>query len=91
MNAEDKDDEAEVKKFANRIVNNDDGTEEVPDNEFFKGFWAFALWGYIPPLGFEEYKCALITTVVDDSKKKALRTMEGLSQRLKSWKGGWEI
>ena len=88
---EDEDDEAEVKKFANKIANNDDATEEVPENEFFKGFWAFALWGYIPPQGFEEYKCALITTVVDDSKKKALRTMEGLRQRLKSWKGGRQI
>ena len=67
----DHDDEEEVKKFAKGILNNEDDTDKIPDNKFFKGFWDFALWGYIPPLGFEEYKCALITTVVDDSKKQS--------------------
>ena len=59
-----------MKKFVNGTLNTEDYTDKIPDNEFFKGFWAFALWGYIPPSGYEEYKCTLITMVVNDSKKQ---------------------
>lgn len=69
-NDEDQHDEEEVlvDKFVDGLLNTETDTE-IPENENFKGFWAFALWGYIPPAGYEEYKCALITTVVDKRKK----------------------
>ena len=44
---------------------NDDDPDAVPDGEYFKGFFAFALWGYIPPSGGECFKSWLIHTVVD--------------------------
>ena len=59
-----------MKKFARGILSTEDAKDNVPDSEFFKGFWAFALWGYIPPPGYEEFKCALINTIVDDVKQK---------------------
>ena len=31
-----------------------------------RDFWVFALWGYIPPPGYEEFKYTMISTVVDD-------------------------
>ena len=34
----DHDYEEEVKKFAKRIINNEDDTDKIPDNKFFKGF-----------------------------------------------------
>ena len=46
-----------------------DGTDELPPGEYFKGFLAFALWGYIPPKGGERYKSILIKTVVDKVPK----------------------
>ena len=39
------------------------------EDDYFKGFFAFALWGYIPPEGGERYKSTLITTVVDTKSK----------------------
>ena len=71
-------DEEDVTKFVNETLNTETGTDEIPDNKYFKGFWAFAMWGYIPPPGYEENKCTLITTVVDEGKKKTV----------KKWKGG---
>ena len=58
--------------FLKEILNEEADTNDVPDNEYFKGFWAFAMWGFIPPPGHEEYKCTLIATVVDEGKKKAV-------------------
>ena len=46
-----------------------DGTDELPPGEYFKGFLAFALWGYIPPKGGERYKSILIKTVVNKVPK----------------------
>ena len=54
--------------FVNEVLDKDQ-EHEVPENEYFKGFWCFALWGYIPPPGFEEYQCTMISTVVEDSDK----------------------
>ena len=53
---------------------------KVPDNEFFKGFWVFALWGFIPPTGFEEYKCTLISTVVKEERMWIKNQVEGRKQ-----------
>ena len=51
--------------------NGDDDDEEasnahdVPTDTYFKGFFAFALWGYIPPPGYEEYQSMLIKTILN--------------------------
>ena len=42
---------------------------EIPPGEYFKGFIAFALWGYIPHSGGEQYKSALIGTIVEKEAK----------------------
>ena len=39
------------------------------DEDYFKGYFAFALWGYIPPEGGEKYKSSLIATVCDTASK----------------------
>ena len=62
-------DEKEIQNFVDEVLRKEDDSA-VPDNEYFKGFWVFALWGYIPPPGFEEFKCTMITTVVDDGSNK---------------------
>mmetsp|Transcript_257 Transcript_257/g.256 ORF Transcript_257/g.256 Transcript_257/m.256 type:complete len:81 (+) Transcript_257:362-604(+) len=36
---------------------------DIPDGEYFRGFFAFAIWGYIPPPDVEEYKSIMIGTV----------------------------
>lgn len=74
--------EEEVKESVNELLITETDTE-IPDNKYFKGFWAFALWEYIPPPECEEYKCTLITWVVDEGKKK-LKKIEGLNQRLQN-------
>ena len=52
-----------------------DGDEMVANNgTYFKGFFAFALWGYIPPHGGEIYRSALLFTVVD--KKSSISKEE---------------
>ena len=43
--------------------------KEIPPGEYFKGFIAFALWGYIPPSGGEQYKSTLIGTIVEKETK----------------------
>ena len=58
-------DEKEIQNFVDEVLRKEDDSA-VPDNEYFKGFWVFALWGYIPPPGYEEFKCTMISTVVDD-------------------------
>ena len=42
-NAEDKDKEVDESKV-------------MPDNDYFKGLFDFALFGYIPPAGGEKYR-----------------------------------
>ena len=46
-----------------------DEAASVPEEEYFKGFFAFALFGYIPPDGGEKYKSSLMLTVVDKPVK----------------------
>ena len=50
--------------------NIDEDDEEIPSDTYFKGFFAFALWGYIPPAGGENYKSSLMATVVDKGLKR---------------------
>ena len=38
--------------------------------EYFKGFFAFALWGYIPPDGGEAFKSSLISTITESKPKR---------------------
>ena len=42
---------------------------DLGEEEYFKGFFAFALWGFIPPDGGDEYKSSLMATVVDTTSK----------------------
>ena len=58
--------------------NNDGGSDNSSkkkvSDDYFKGYFAFALWGYIPPDGGEEYKTSFIETVVKrDMKVKVER------------------
>ena len=39
-------DEKEIQNFVDEVLRKEDDSA-VPDNEYFKGFWVFALWGYI--------------------------------------------
>ena len=81
-------DEEDVKQFVDGVLNTEEDSD-IPDNKYFKGFWAFALWGYIPPPGYEEYKCTLITTVIDEGKKSNDKKMEELNQRPRNQREGW--
>ena len=47
----------------------DDEVIKLGDEEYFKGFFAFALWGFIPPDGGDKYKSLLMATVVDTTPK----------------------
>ena len=54
-------------------------SNDVPPETYFKGFFAFALWGYINPPGFDHYKSnAMMQTTTDDKKlsRKVARTEE---------------
>ena len=65
------------------VLSNNDGEEDSgldkdgdsnnlacsAEDDYFKGFFAFALWGYIPLEGGERFKSTLITTVVDTKLK----------------------
>ena len=42
----------------------DDKTTPVTD-DYFQGYFAFALWGYIPREGGDKYKSSLIGTIVE--------------------------
>ena len=67
----------------NNEKTNNDGEEEnksmeeqgdgevtnLGDEEYFKGFLAFALWGFIQPDGGDKYKSSLMATVVDTLSK----------------------
>ena len=51
---------------------NDIAPKDVPNalaDDYFRGFFAFALWGYIPPEGGENFKSSLIGTIVDTGSK----------------------
>ena len=54
----------------------DDGDDSDDDDgmvmlyeQYFNNFFAFALFGYIPPSGGEKYKSSLMLTVVDTTEK----------------------
>ena len=49
----------------------------IPYDVYFKGFFAFAVWGYIPPPGGDEFQSLFIKTVLD---KKAVDKMPGLGR-----------
>ena len=73
----DDDDVVVVPKDEDKKTSNDDddkktGTgKDVTDikENYFKGYFAFALWGYIPPTGGEKYKTGFINTVIKPSVK----------------------
>ena len=50
-------------------ASNSDDIDDLPKEVYIKGFFAFVLWGFIPPDGREQYTSALIT-VVNDTKSK---------------------
>ena len=39
--------------------------DALPSDVYFKGFFSFALWGYIPPPGGGDFKSSLMSVVVD--------------------------
>ena len=43
---------------------------DVLCDNYFRGYFAFALWGYIPPDGGDNFKSSLIGTIVSTGKKK---------------------
>ena len=47
-------DEKEIQNFVDEVLSKDDDSV-LPDNEYFKRFGVFALWGCIPPPGYEEF------------------------------------
>ena len=53
----------------NSSVSDKETQSNVPPGECFKGFFDFALWGYVPPPGGEKYKSTIIGTVVEKSPK----------------------
>ena len=53
----------------------DDDGMGMPGEQYFKRFFAFALFGYIPPSGGEKYKSSLMLTVVDTTEKTIRRTV----------------
>lgn len=56
----------------NNTLDEDGGINNAADlagEDYFKGYFAFALWGYIPPEGGERFKSTLMTTVIDTPPK----------------------
>ena len=47
----------------------EEATDELPADEYFKVFFAFALWGFIPPGGGDYFKSALMAAVVETDLK----------------------
>ena len=65
----------------------EDELPSLPPDEIFKGFLAFALWGFITPEGGDQYKSTLMATVVDTETKpkkengrKAVKIAEGIDK-----------
>ena len=46
-----------------KVPIDDDETNDPPKDVYFKGYFSFLLWGYIPPPGYEDYKSLSMTTV----------------------------
>ena len=42
----------------------EEATDELPADEYFKSFSAFALWGFIPPDGGDYFKSTLMAILV---------------------------
>ena len=53
-----------------KASSNDDETNDPPKDVYFKGYFSFLLWGYIPPPGYEEYKSLSMTTVEKKGERK---------------------
>ena len=51
---------------------------------YFRGFFAFALWGYIPPDGGDNYKSSLIGTIVDTGVKVKKENGRGVIREKKA-------
>ena len=73
------DDNDSTSKYTNRksctteelLNEEDEDSDELPEETYFRGFFAFALWGFIPPPGFEDYKSVgmLQNLSIRESKK----------------------
>ena len=48
------------------ITKTKDDKVDVPPDTYFKAFFAFALWGYIPPPGYKQYQSLMMKTLLDD-------------------------
>ena len=68
--------ECNNEEMKNEKPNDDDGNndslecEDPPEGEYFKGFFAFAIWGFIPPNGEDEHKSILISSVLGDESER---------------------
>ena len=76
--AQESEDNTILDKECNHNTNKNGGEDSCSKrrnkDDYFKGYFAFALWGYIPPDGGEKYKSSFIDTVVKpDIKVKAER------------------
>ena len=80
LSSGDEKDEKSITTSAAEIVND---AAVVLCDDYFRGYFAFALWGYIPPEGGEQYKSSLMGTVVDtggsvkeENSRKGARDMK---------------
>ena len=75
IDKDDKEENKENEDGENASLGEDSDEEKVTDvgeEQYFKDFFAFALWGFIPPDGGDKHKSSLMATVVD-TKSKAKR------------------
>ena len=67
-----------------KVPIDDDETNDPPKDVYFKGYFSFLLWGYIPPPGYEDYKSLSMTTVEKKGgKKRDKKTLGRASSRKK--------
>ena len=65
VDSNDNTDEGDGPKTDDASSKDDKGMKD----DYFKGYFTFALWGYIPPPGREQYKTSFIETVIKMTPK----------------------
>ena len=81
---EDKDDAVSCEVDNSGSEEKEDKTKtdgQTQKDDYFKGYFAFALWGYIPPTGGEQYKTTFIETVIKDDSTVKVKEEGGRKAR----------
>ena len=73
-----------TKTTPTKTTNDDYGTNDPPKDVYFKGYFSFLLWGYIPPPGYEHYKSLSMTTVEKKGDNKRDKKTLGRASSRKS-------